>query len=95
MEENAQDGKMPSIESIMKAIENMPDIPEEDKKQLIANLLQRQELGDDAPFASLNKENIENVVGGATNTFLDVAILLSLISIVFLVLGKPEQILTS
>ncbi|KAJ8958768.1 hypothetical protein NQ314_006367 [Rhamnusium bicolor] len=81
----AGDFKMPSQEELLKVIENMPGLNEETKQELREGILRRGQLGEAAaqflPPAKIAEENVKN-------TSLEVIMLLSLISFVFLVLGE-------
>uniref|UniRef100_V5GQ05 Uncharacterized protein n=1 Tax=Anoplophora glabripennis TaxID=217634 RepID=V5GQ05_ANOGL len=80
-----QDFKMPSTEELLKAIENMAELSEDQKKELVDSILARQQEGGDAGFAGFGA--LPNAPPLATNNFpLEIVWMLSLLSIVFLIL---------
>lgn len=82
-----QDFEMPSTEELLEAIEKMAGLSEDQKKELVDSILTRQQEGGDAGFPGLG--SLPVVPPPAVNNFsLQMVWMLSLLSIVFLILGK-------
>lgn len=79
--------KMPSTEELLAAIEKM-GLTEEQKKEVLAGFLTRQQEGGDAGLPGLG--TLPGGPAAVKGTSVEIAWMLSLLSIVFLVLGKTH-----